>query len=338
MTESTVVLTAQSVTRLLPYADCIDAIAAVMRAHEQGRTSGPASSGFPLPNGSVHAKLAGIQDDRRAFVVAKVNVNLPGNPARHHRPTIQGALILFDAETGQPLAIMDSIALTAIRTAAVAALAARHLTVSNAHTITIVGCGEQGEAQLRAMQIVRPIRTAFAVDIDSDRALAFAERLSRELQIPVQPTGDLDSAIHASDICVTCTTSKQPLVYPRHLHRGLFVAAVGADNPEKQEIDSAALAQARVVVDSLSACAAGGDLHHAIRAGHMTEGDVHGELSAIVAGRLAGRSHPDETFVFDSTGTALQDVAAAVLVHERARTSNAGLHVRLDDRDDRSTG
>jgi ornithine cyclodeaminase/alanine dehydrogenase-like protein (mu-crystallin family) len=112
----------------------------------------------------------------------------------------------------------------------------------------------------------------------------------------------------------------------------LFVAAVGADDPRKQEIDAGALAHSRVVVDSLAACAAGGDLHHAIRARLMTEQDVHGELSAIVAGRLPGRASEGDVFVFDSTGTALQDVAAGVLVYERAAAAGAGTRVLLDDR------
>jgi ornithine cyclodeaminase/alanine dehydrogenase-like protein (mu-crystallin family) len=113
----------------------------------------------------------------------------------------------------------------------------------------------------------------------------------------------------------------------------LFVAAVGADNPAKQEIDATAMLRSTVVVDSLAACAAGGDLHHAINANAMTEQDVHGELSAIVAGRVTARSSRDQVFVFDSTGTALQDVAAAVLVYRRAAAAGAGLRVVLDDRD-----
>lgn len=125
---------------------------------------------------------------------------------------------------------------------------------------------------------------------------------------------------------------ESPLLFAEHLHPGLFVAAVGADNPAKQEIDATALSRSRVVVDSLAACAAGGDLHHAIKANAMTEQDVHGELSAIVAGRVPARSSRDQVFVFDSTGTALQDLAAAVLVYRRAATAGAGLRVVLDDR------
>jgi ornithine cyclodeaminase/alanine dehydrogenase-like protein (mu-crystallin family) len=265
-------------------------------------------------------------------VAVKANVNLPGNPTRRQRPTIQGALILLDGDDGRPLAIMDSIVLTSIRTAAVAALAATHLALPRAETITIVGCGEQGEAQLRAMAVVRSLRAGFVLDTDAARAAAFARRLSEDLRWPIESVTDLGAAVAASDICVTCTTSQRPLLYRTHLHDGLFVAAVGADNPTKQEIDADALAHSRVVVDSLAACAAGGDLHHAIRAKLMTEGDVHGELSAIVAGRLPGRTRREDVFIFDSTGTALHDVAAAVLVYEHATATGVGMRVLLDDR------
>ena len=185
---------------------------------------------------------------------------------------------------------------------------------------------------MRAMAAVRPLAMGFAVDVDSAKAAAFAGRLSVDLGWRVEASTDVAAAVAASDICVTCTTSESPVLFADDLHPGLFVAAVGADNPAKQEVDVAALAQSRVVVDSLVACAAGGDLHHAIQAQVMTERDIHGELSAVVVGRVPARRRRDQVFVFDSTGTALQDLAAAVLVYQRAAHAGAGLRVLLDDR------
>lgn len=331
MNETILVLGARDVSTFLTVRDCIDAVARTLRTHEAGGSHGPSSAGFALPNGSVHAKLAAIDDGDRLFVVAKANVNLPGNPVRNQRPTIQGALVLFDGDNGRPLAIMDSIALTGLRTAAVAALAAEYLALADARTIAIAGCGEQGEVQLRAMAAVRPLVSGFAVDVDHAKAEAYAARLSSELGLRIVAASTLDAAA-GSDIVVTCTTSTAPVLYARHLHPGVFVAAVGADNPAKQEIDATALARTTVVVDSLPACAASGDLHHAIVAGAMSEQDVHAELSAIVAGRVAGRTSREQMIVFDSTGTALQDVAAAVLVYHRALDAGAGQGVVLDDR------
>jgi len=329
MTSPVVVLAAHEVARLLDMGACIESIAGAFSAHEAGGSRGPASCGFALPDGSFHVKAAALESDGRLFVLAKANVNLPGNSIRHGRPTIQGALLLFDGLDGRPLAVMDSMALTSLRTAATAALAARHLSLHAAGTITIVGCGEQGEAQLRAITTVRPLTTAFAVDTDAAKAADFARRLSRDLRLRVEATTDLGAAVLASDICVTATTAHEPFVARTHLHPGLFIAAVGADNPAKHEIQPEALRHSRVVVDSLAACAAGGDLHHAIASGAMSEADVHAELSAIVAGRAPGRSSPDEVFVFDSTGTALQDAGAAVAVYQRALAAGLGRRVHF---------
>jgi len=156
--------------------------------------------------------------------------------------------------------------------------------------------------------------------------------MSDQLGLHVEQTANLAAATSVSEICVTCTTSQTPLLYRQNLHPGLFVAAVGADNPAKQEVDATAMAHSRVVVDSLAACAASGDLHHAIKSKAMTEQDVHGELSAVVAGRIPGRLRDDDVIVFDSTGTALQDVAAAVLVYERAAVDGVATRVVFDDR------
>src|SRR5262245_19667565 len=183
MTDGALVLSAREVTRLLPFGECIDAVARTMCAHEAGQSRGPASTGFSLPAGSVHAKLAAVEQDGRSFVAVKANVNLPGNRARRGRPTIQGALVLLDGDDGRPLAIMDSVSLTSIRTAAVAALAATHLALADARTITVIGCGEQGEAQLRAMSLVRSLRRGFVLDVDADLATRFAGRLSEELSL-----------------------------------------------------------------------------------------------------------------------------------------------------------
>ena len=323
-----IVLSGADVRSLLDIGNCITAIKSALAAHEAGETCGPVSSGFALPGGSFHAKAAALRAHGRMFVVVKANVNLPGNPA-HGRPTIQGALILLDGDAGCPLAVMDSMVVTSIRTAAGAALAATYLALPEADTLTIVGCGEQGESQLRAMAVVRPLRRAFVLDRDFDKARRFAERLSQSLSVPIEPTRELSDAISASQICVTCTTSQSAIVDRSHLHPGLFIAAVGADNPSKQEIHPQVMANSRVVVDSLSACAAGGDLHHAIAAGVITEHGVHGELSAIVSGRLPGRTTADEVFVFDSTGTALQDVAASLVVYDRAVATGRGVNVSM---------
>ncbi|MFL5452514.1 MAG: ornithine cyclodeaminase family protein, partial [Myxococcales bacterium] len=134
-------------------------------------------------------------------------------------------------------------------------------------------------------------------------------------------------AVARSDVCVTCTPSRKPLLH--ELRPGIFVAAVGADSPDKQELDPALLASAKVVVDSLDQCAEIGELHHAIEAGSMRREDVHAEIGEIVAGRKRGRTDDEEITVFDSTGTALQDVAAAASVYAAATRLRRGIELEL---------
>jgi ornithine cyclodeaminase/alanine dehydrogenase-like protein (mu-crystallin family) len=146
--------------------------------------------------------------------------------------------------------------------------------------------------------------------------------MQAELGIAVIPGDGLDSA-RAVDVCVTCTTADRAFLGPEHVRPGTFVAGVGADNPGKQELSPALMAAATVVVDHLRQCAEGGDLRHALAAGAMAIEGVRGELAELVAGLKPGRREPDEITVFDSTGTALQDVAAAAAVYEAATTRGA---------------
>jgi ornithine cyclodeaminase/alanine dehydrogenase len=147
---------------------------------------------------------------------------------------------------------------------------------------------------------------------------------------PIVPVSDLPHALAHSDIVVTCTTSRRPLVRPSDVRPGTFIAAVGADNPEKHEIDPELMAASKVVTDVTAQSATIGDLRHAIATGLMQAGEVYAELGEIVTGRKAGRTSDDEVFVFDSTGMALQDVAAAVLVYQHALTRRTGREVAIN--------
>jgi ornithine cyclodeaminase/alanine dehydrogenase-like protein (mu-crystallin family) len=142
--------------------------------------------------------------------------------------------------------------------------------------------------------------------------------MANELGIEVIAATNLATAARESDICVTCTPSRQAILGAGDVNAGAFVAGVGADNPDKQELDPALLARSAVVVDILDQAVTSGDLHHAIAAGVMTRDDVRAELGEVIAGRKPGRLRDDEIVIFDSTGTALQDVAAAAAVYEKA--------------------
>jgi ornithine cyclodeaminase/alanine dehydrogenase-like protein (mu-crystallin family) len=226
---------------------------------------------------------------------------------------------LFDAENGRPLALLDSAELTALRTAAATAVAAKHLARPDSTTATIVGCGRQAKAQLRALGRVLSIGRVFALDADPARAESFATEMTRELSLDVTAVEDLPSALSETDVLVTCTPSRTAFVRRNDVRPGTFIAAVGADDEGKQEIEEALMAASVVVVDLLPQAALIGDLHHAIARGLMRAEDVRAELGAVVAGRAPGRTSREEITIFDSTGIALQDLVAAVAVYERAQ-------------------
>jgi alanine dehydrogenase len=314
----TLILTRSEVQSVLTPEDCLTAIEEAFRAFGEGRIRPPVSLGLHAAEGTFHIKAA-MAD----VFAAKINANFPGNPSTHALPTIQGVIVVMDIERGTPLAILDSALITTLRTAAATAIAAKYLARADAATITLIGCGTLGRASLEALRSVRPIGRAYVHDINE----ATAHRFAREMD--AQAVASIDAAVADSDIVVTCTTAREPILHARHLHPGLFIAAVGADNPEKQELAPEVLRDSRVVVDMLEQAATMGDLHHAINAGLVTRDDVHGELADVICGRVRGRAHGDQIFVFDSTGTALQDVAVASLAYLRASRRGAGTEVSL---------
>ena len=318
------ILTRRDLASLLTPEDCLAVVERVFRAYGEGQVAAPKSAGLHAPAGTFHIKAA-IAD----VFAMKINANFPGNPRQHRLPTIQGVIVVMDLERGTPLAILDSGLITTLRTAAATAVAAKALARENAGTVTVIGCGTQGRASLEALCAVRPVRKAYAFDVDSAAAETLAAEMQKRLGIGVEAVTAFEDAVADSDIVVTCTTAQTAILDAHHLHPGLFIAAVGADNPGKQELTPALLRASNVVADILEQAATMGDLHHALEAGVLTRDAVRGELADVLCGRVPGRVHADETFVFDSTGTALQDVAVASLAWSRASERGAGLEIEL---------
>ncbi len=169
---------------------------------------------------------------------------------------------------------------------------------------------------------VRPIKRLIAVDRQPANAGAFTAWATDTLGIEAAPATTVADAVAASDITVTCTTATEPIVTPNMVPAGCFIAAVGADNPDKQELDPGLFTNARILVDDLDQCAEGGDLAHAIRAGTATSDNVAATLADLAAGAEPGRTGEDEIVIFDSTGTGVQDVAVAAAAYDAVRTGN----------------
>lgn len=319
----TLLLARADVAALLTLDECIAAVENAFREHGLGRTAAPKVLGMPSIDGGFHIKAA-LLNLSSPYFAAKLNGNFFHNAQRFAMPNIQGILVLCDATNGYPLAVMDSIEITILRTGAATAVAAKYLARLDSSVVTICGCGNQGRVQLRALSRVIPVKKAFAFDLSEDQAQGFAHTLAAELAIAIEVVRDLPAAVRKSDVCITCTPARKFLLRKEDVAQGTFVAGVGADNDDKQELDPRLLASSTLVTDIREQCASIGDLHHAISAGLMRLEDVHAELGEIVAGRKPGRTSKEEIAIFDSTGTALQDVAAAAAVYERAIKQGAG--------------
>ena len=326
--ERTLLLRRSEIEDVLSLRDCIDAVEEVFRLQGHGKIPNSEILGVKAPNGGLHVKAA-LLPRGRSYIVAKLNTNFPVNRTQSRLPTIQGLIAVYDAEDGRPLAVLDSIDITIKRTAAASAVAAKYLARKNSSVATICGCGGQARAQLRAIHSVLALNKIHAFDLNEGAAKNLAVDLSRELKIDIKSVRDLSSAIQNSDLCVTCTPAKEFFVRKKDVAPGTFIAAVGADDAHKQEIDPALIASAKVVADSLEQSCTTGDTHHAIARGLMRKEDVYAELGEIVAGRKSGRDADDEIIIFDSTGVAMEDAVAAAAVYEKARAISIGTYFQF---------
>jgi ornithine cyclodeaminase/alanine dehydrogenase-like protein (mu-crystallin family) len=322
-------LTRADIARLMDFEAYVESVSVGFQAHREGRTLTPGVLHVPASEGGFHVKAAGLVARGRSFVAVKINGNYPSNRVRHGLPTIQGAILLADADNGTPLALLDSAEITVQRTGAATALAARFGARANARSAAICGCGLQGHAQLQALAYGRALQRVRVWDIERSAAEALATQVSARYGFDVLVADSPGEAVRGADLIATCTPSRSAYIGVEDVDAGAFVAAVGADSQGKQELAPALLARARVIADLADQALCMGDCQHAMAAGLMGRADIVAELGELLAGEARARTNDEEIVIFDSTGTALQDVAAAIEVYARACVAGAGLEVRL---------
>lgn len=329
MKTDTLFIKRSEVRTLLTLPECIETMQQAFTMQALGHIFPPALMHVDADGGEFHIKGGGLRMDRSYFAL-KANGGFFKNREKFDLPNILGLILLCDASNGRPLAVMDSIDITILRTGATAALAAKYLARPASSKLTICGCGNQGRIQLLAMlQVLPGIRQVYVWDANVDTARDFANRMASELPGTVEVVEDVGIAARDSDVIVTCTPARSFYLHREDIRPGTFIAAVGADSPGKQELEPALVASSKLVVDVLEQCARVGELQHALAANLMTLDQVHGELGRVVTGQIPGRQTDEETIIFDTTGSAIQDTAAAVLVYEKALSLGAGLWLDL---------
>lgn len=263
---------------------------------------------------------------------AKIVSVFPRNPGRG-LPLIHAAVILVDAETGRPLALMDGTYLTALRTGAASGAATDLLARPDARVAAIFGAGTQARTQLEAVCTVRPIEEVWVYDTAPGAAQAYAaEMAARGAPFParVSVAGSPAQALRDADVICTATTSHTPVFDDADLKPGAHVNGVGAYTPQMQEVPAATVARARVVVDSRTASLAeAGDLIVPLEQGLLAEDSIHAEIGEVAAGLVAGRTSEAQITFFKSVGVAVQDVAVADLILRQAGELDLGVQVEL---------
>jgi alanine dehydrogenase len=305
----TLLLDRKAVKSLLRISDVINVVEEAFRMCGEGRGRMPPKTYLALEHGDFRAMPASLPG---CAGVKWVNVH-PENSSRG-LPSIMAVLIYSDPETGYPLAIMDATEITAYRTGAAAAIASKYLARPNSHAIGIIGAGFQAHTQILAhAELFNPMSINA-----SDVSQAAVDGLMRSFPQFSIRNCSIQEAV-ASDIVCTLTPSRNPIIKKEWIMPGTHINAVGADAPGKQELDPSILKEAIVVVDDLKQASSSGEINVPIQKGVYSIGEIYGTLAEVVAGKKKGRIDNRAITVFDSTGIAVEDIAVAKLLFEKAQ-------------------
>lgn len=331
MKRELLVLREGEIRALLDPAACIQAMERAFAAYATGKAQLPPVINLEVPEhgGEVHVKSGHLSGG--AYYAVKIASGFYGNAALG-LPSSNGMVLVFDAGTGAPAALLlDNGFITDLRTAAAGALAAKYLARAQLNTVAVIGSGAQARYQLQLLPRVRNFHEARVWGRDRNKAEACVEDLRRAAIPSAFSVADsVEQAVRGADLVITVTASREPLLRAEWLAPGATVIAVGSDGPDKQELDVGVLARAaRIVADSLPQCLRLGEIHHAVEQGAIRKEKVSAELGEIAAGLKPGRQSGEELIVCDLTGVGVQDVAAASLVMERALAAGAGEKLAL---------
>lgn len=321
------ILSAEDVRIALPMNQAVETMKKAFVQLSAGKAEVPLRVGLQVPqHNGVTLFMPGYlsQDDHMAVKIVSV---FNENPSKG-LPLIHALVVVLDAETGAPTAVMDGAYLTALRTGAASGAATDLLARKDAKTAAIFGAGTQARTQLEAVRSVRPIQSAWVYDPNEDRAEEYAAEMRGKLGIEIHIANTPSQAVRAADIICTATTSSTPVFEDADLQPGCHINAVGAYTAEMQEVPVETIQRAKIVIDHReSSLAEAGDLIIPLNQGLISQEDIHAELGEVAAGLKPGRETAGEITLFKSVGVAVQDVAAANAVLQAAREMNLGMEV-----------
>lgn len=318
--------------KLLSIEEVISAVEKAFKMKGLGKTQMPPKQYLFMNkyNGDVRTMPAYLEETDVATV--KVVNSHPEN-RKQGLPTVLATIILIDPRTGAPEAIMAGTWITALRTAAAGAIAAKYLAKPNPKTVGIVGAGTQAKTQLMGLQAVfNTIKEVRVCDLNETAAVNYAKEMKEQHgNVNFLAVKDVKKAVQGADIIVTATPSRKPLVSADWVDKGTHINCIGADAPGKQELDPTILLEAKVVVDDWEQSCHGGEINVPYAKGIIRKEDIWGDICEIAAGLRQGRTSPEEITVFTSTGLAIQDAATAHIAYKKALKQKIGENVEILD-------
>lgn len=316
-------LSATDVAQVLDLEACIPAVEQAFASYASGGSElYPVVREILPDSGGIFGIKSGYYRER-GWLGLKAGGFWAGNRERG-LPAHQSVILVFDPATGMLTGLIDANVITRLRTGAVGALAARYLARPESRTAAVIGCGAQGEIQTRALLWALPeLAEIRCYDRIPDSVASYRTALA-DVAIPVEAAISVATAVEGADVVVTTTSSWEAIIHDEEIGQDVHISAIGADTKGKQELDPALFRRARVVVDDWQQAREIGESQHAFRLGWLKEADIAAELGEIAAGRKAGRGDFDGLTIFDATGIALQDLAAAGVALDLAAERSVG--------------
>lgn len=324
------ILTHNEVAELLPIRECMPVMAEALADLARGNAFQPLRMIVTPPNapGDIGLMPSYRAGERAAYGVKAVCF-FPDNPSKG-LDSHQGSVMLFSAQTGELLALMNASAITAIRTAAVTGVATQLLAKEDAGELALIGTGIQARAHIEAMACARPIKRARVASLSMARARSFADEFGPRYAFPIEPVDSVEAAVRGADLIVTATTAAEPILKREWVSSGAHLNVVGSSIPTTREIDSATIAASSLFVDRReSTINEGGDYLFALREGAIGPDHIKAEIGELLIGSKPGRTSPDEITVFKSLGLAIEDLASAYYLYHKAMNDQKGTWVEF---------
>jgi len=324
------ILTHKEVGELLPIRECLPVMAEALADLARGNAFQPLRMIVSPPGAAGDIGLMpSYRAGERAAYGVKAVCFFPDNPSKG-LDSHQGSVMLFSAETGELLALMNASAITAIRTAAVSGVATQLLAREDAGELAIIGTGIQARAHIEAMACARSIKRARVASLNAERARRFAEEFRPRYPFPIEPADSVEAAVRDADLIVTATTAAEPILKREWISAGAHLNVVGSSIPTTREVDSATIAASSLFVDRReSTINEGGDYLFALREGAIGPDHIKAEIGELLIGAKPGRTTPDEITVFKSLGLAIEDLASADYLYRKATENQKGTWVEF---------